>query len=328
MTQQLMKAVVCPKYGSPDVLSLSEVPKPSPKSNEILIKTVATTVSHGDVRIRGLDVPKSIKPMIRFVLGFKGPRNNILGLELAGIVEEVGRDVTKFQKGDHVLAATLQNFGGYAHYKCLPEKSAIAFKPPSVTFEQAAAIPIGARTALHYLRRSNLQEGQKILIYGASGSVGTYAIQLAKYIGAHVTAVSSKTNESLVKSLGADEFLNYQTSDFNEKLDVYDTILVTIGNLQFTIGKEHLTSSGVYMNVSEPMKSLEMIWTSLTTSKKVVMAENSEESAEDLQFLINMVGDGKLKPVIDSRYRLDEMVEAHRYVESRRKKGNVVVLVD
>lgn len=322
-----MKAIVCTKYGPPEVLQLKEVEKPVPKDNEILVKIFATTVTVADFRIRSFTVPASYWVPARLALGVMKPRISILGVELAGEVESVGRDVTKFKKGDKIFAATLKDFGAYAEYKCLPENGPIALKPVNLTYEQAAALPIGARTALHHLRKGGIERGQKVLIYGASGSVGTYAVQLAKYFGANVTGVCSGVNMNLVRSLGADKVIDYTAGDFTKELELYDMIFLTVDKWPFAACNKYLNKDGVYINVTAPLKNLEMLWTSLASNKKIVIGQNSPETAEDLIFLKDLVEAGVLKPVIDRSYTLDQIVEAHKYVDRGHKKGNVVITV-
>lgn len=323
-----MKAVICTKYGPPEVLQIKDVEKPSPKSNEILIKVKATTVAVADCRIRGFNVPISFWLPARIALGLRRPGKPILGVELAGEVESVGKDVKLFKKGDPIFASTIKDFGAYAEYKCLPEDWQIAVKPTNITFEEAAAIPIGARTALHYLKKGNIKAGQKVLIYGASGSVGTYAVQLAKYFEAEVIGICSSANLNMVKSLGADKVINYCAEEFTKKLGTYDMIFLAIDKWPFSICKKYLKGKGVYINATTPLKSLQMLWASITSKKKLIMGENPPDSAEDLNFLKDLVEAGTLKPVIDKSYTLDQIVEAHRYVDKGHKKGNVVITVD
>lgn len=324
-----MKAVVCTKYGPPEVLQLIEIEKPVPKDNEVQIKIHATTVSAADYRVRSFKVPVSFWIPARLMLGLRKPRKFILGMELSGEIETVGKDVTTFKKGDQVFAATLQTFGAYAEYICLPEDGPIAIKPTNITFEEAAAIPIGARTALHYLKKiGNVKPEQKVLIYGASGSVGTYAVQLAKYFGAEVTGVCSTANLDLVKSLGADRVIDYTKHNFIENFETYDIIFVTIDKLPFSACKKVLSKKGIYLNIARPIPSLQMIWTSLTSSNKVVVGKNSPESAEALIILKKIIEKEQLKPVIDKIFTLHQIVEAHKYVDRGHKKGNVVIVVN
>ena len=322
-----MKTVQYQQYGSPDVLKLVEADKPVPLDNEVLIKVHATTVTVADSRARSLDVPASFKIPARLMLGFSKPKQPVLGMELAGEVEAVGKDVTRFNVGDAVFAATLVTFGGYAQYKCLPEDSAIALKPSNLTYEEAATIPIGARTALHYLKKANIQPGQKVLVYGASGSVGTYGVQLAKYFGAEVTAVCSTRNVELVKSLGADKVIDYKKENFAQQGEQYDVVFEAVDKSSFADCMRVLKDGGFYLNMSPPFPTLQMLWTRLTTKKTIALGENSPESAETLTYLKGLVETGDLKPVIDKSYPLTEIVEAHRYVDTGRKRGNVVITV-
>ncbi|OEH92783.1 NAD(P)-dependent alcohol dehydrogenase [Bacillus solimangrovi] len=322
-----MKAIICTKYGSPEVLQLNEVEKPTPKDNELCIKVKATTVTVADFRMRSFTIPPSFWLPARLTLGLTKPKNPILGVELAGEVESVGKDVKLFKEGDQVFAATLENFGAYAEYKCLPEDGPIALKPSNITYEEAAAIPIGARTALHYLRKCNIKNGQKILIYGASGSVGTYAIQLAKYFGAEVTGVCSSANLELVKSLGADKVIDYTEENFTRKLEMYDVILLAVDKCPFSICNRSLNKDGIYLNVTAPVKSLRMMWTSLISNKKIIVGQKPPEKAEDLAYLKQLIEKGVLKPVIDRNYPLEQIIEAHRYVDTGHKKGNVTITV-
>lgn len=324
-----MKAVACTKYGPPEVLKLKEVAKPFPKDNEVLVKVYATTVSAADYRVRSFDVPAAFWLPARLMLGLRKPRKSILGMELSGEIESIGKDVQLFKKGDQVFAASLQTFGAYAEYICLPEDGPIALKPANTSYEEAAAIPIGARTAFHYLKGiADIKLNQKVLIYGASGSVGTYAIQLAKYYGAEVTGVCSTTNLELVKSLGADKVIDYTSTHFIDHFERYDIIFITVDKCPFTACKNALSKKGTYLNIGRPIKSLSMIWTSISSSKKVVVGENSPETTEALITLKRIIEKGQLKPVIDRNYTLDQIVEAHRYVDKGHKKGNVVITVN
>lgn len=309
-----MKAVICTKYGTPDVLQIKKVDKPTPKDNELLIKIHATTVHIGDTKIRGFKPDMGffqdmlVKPMMRIMIGFSGPRKKILGMELSGEIEAVGKKVTRFKKGEQIFASTEMNFGTYAEYTCLPEKGVIAAKPTNMSHEEAAPVSNGALTALLILRKANIQQGQNVLIYGASGSVGTYAIQLAKYLGAEVTGVCSKKNVQMVTSLGADHVIDYNVSDVTQRKEIYDVIFDAVGKMVPLQARKRLNKKGVYLNV-------------LTSSYGIKL------KAKDLIFLKQLIEANKLKSVIDKRYPLENIVEAHQYVDKGHKKGNVVINV-
>lgn len=322
-----MKAIICPKYGPPEVLHLAEVAKPVPKANEVLIKIYATTVTVADYRIRSFTVPLSYWLPARLALGVTKPKNPILGVELAGEVESVGSSVRRFKKGDRVFAATLSGGGAYAEYICLPEHGPIAVKPENISFEEAAAIPIGAQTALHYLRKANIQNGQTILIYGAAGSVGTYAVQLAKYFGAVVTGVCSAANIDLVKSLGADKVIDYTKENFADTGEMFDIVFEAVNKSSFKDCIKVVKRSGIYINITQPIPTFRMLWSKLTTEKKLILGENVPDTAELLNILKELIAAGKIKAVIDRCYTMEQIVEAHRYVEQGHKKGNVVVSI-
>jgi NADPH:quinone reductase-like Zn-dependent oxidoreductase len=310
-----MKAVICTKYGPPEVLQIKEVEKPSPKPNEVLVKILATTVHIGDTKIRrfepGLGPVKDFffKPVMRMIVGFTGPRKKVLGMEFSGEIEATGKDVTLFKVGDPVFASTEFRFGTYAQYCCVPENGIIAIKPANMTHEEAAPVSNGGITALLHLRKANIRKGQKVLIYGASGSVGTYAIQIAKYFGAEVTAICSSSNLELVKSLGADKVIDYSKEDFTQNGETYDVIYDAVGKIESSKRKKSLSKSGLYLNV-------------------LTMRGNIKLDVKDLYSIKELCEAGKLKTVIDRRYPMEEIVEAHRYVDKGHKKGNVVVTIE
>jgi len=308
-----MKAIVCTRYGPAEVLQLQEVEKPTPKKNEVRIKIYATSVHRGDSRMRGLDIPgpRWQGILARLFLGIIKPRNAILGMELAGIIEDVGKDVTLFKKGDEVFASTYwSGFGAYAEYKCMPEDGALTIKPSNMTFAEAAVIPSGGITTLGVVKMANIQPGQKVLIYGASGSVGTFAVQIAKNFGAKVTGVCSTANVDLVRSLGADKVIDYTKEDFTQSDERYDVVFDAVGMLPPKEAKKSLQQTGIYLNVDPASDKIK--------KKDVVFL------LEELKALIEA---GKLKAVIDRTYTMDQIVEAHRYVDKGRKKGNVAVTV-
>lgn len=298
------------------MLSLEEVEKPIPQNNELLIKIHATTTHIGDTKIRGLKPGLGpvrdffFKPMMRVMLGFKGPRNKILGMDLAGEVIGIGKDVKKFKEGDQIFASTIQGskFGAYAEYICLAENSLLATIPSNMTYEEAAPLANGALTALLMLRKATIQKGQSVLIYGASGSVGTYSVQLAKYFGAIVTGACSTSNIEMVKSLGADNVIDYTRENFNDFGQTYDVIFDTVSRIPSAERKKSLKKNGVFLDILKSGMGLQL-------------------KQADLEYLKGICEEGKLRTIIDRRYSLEEMVEAHRYVDGGHKKGNVVIAV-
>jgi NADPH:quinone reductase-like Zn-dependent oxidoreductase len=319
-----MKAIVCTKYGPPEVLQLKDVEKPVPKDDEVLIRVHSTTVTSGDVWIRSSTYSPWFWLFGRIMYGITKPRKKIPGNELSGEIEAIGKDITQFQVGDKIYGIVWStSFGGaYAEYKCLPENG-VAIKPANMTYEEAAAVPIGGLTALVLLRKGKIQSGQKILIYGASGSVGTFAVQLAKYFGAEVTGVCSTTNIKMVKSLGADKIVDYTKEDFTKNDQTYDVIFDAVRKMSFSRCKDSLTKKGVYITVDWPL--LTAFWTSIVGHRKVVFGIANK--VEDLTFLRELIEAGKLKSVIDKVYPLEQVIEAHRYVDKGHKKGNVVITV-
>ncbi|KPK04101.1 MAG: hypothetical protein AMJ56_18040 [Anaerolineae bacterium SG8_19] len=330
-----MKAVVYTEYGPPEVLQLQEVEKPSPKDDEVLIRIYATAVTSGDYTLRSLDASTRIMGLLfGFNFGLIRPKNPMLGYDLAGEVEAVGIDVKRFKVGDQVFGSAGARRGAYAEYICLPEESEdeegglLALKPANMTYEEAAAVPHGALSALVFLRdKGNIQSGQEVLIYGASGGVGTYAVQLAKCYGAEVTGVCSTTNLELVKSLGADKVIDYTKEDFTKDGKTYDLIYETVGKSSISRNLSSLKEDGIYLAGSAGLlQTFQIAWTSMRGSKKIVVGPGFG-SKEDLIFLKELIEAGKIKPVIDRRYPLEQIEEAHRYADTGHKKGNVVISV-
>jgi NADPH:quinone reductase-like Zn-dependent oxidoreductase len=320
-----MKAIVYERYGPPDVLELKEVAKPTPKDNEVLIKTHATTVTTGDWRARSLEMPVGFGPIARLVFGVSRPRQPILGTELAGEIESVGKDVGKFKIGDQVFAFPGASMGSYAEYKCMPEGGAVALKPPNLTYDEAAAMSFGGTTALLFFRRGKLQRGERVLVNGASGGVGSAAVQLAKHFGADVTGVCGTANVELVRSLGADHVIDYTQEDFTKNGETYDVIVDTAGTAPFSRSKRSRREKGRLLQVLGGLPDLLQIpWVSMTSSKKVIGGPAAGR-AEDLRFLAKLAAAGEFKPVIDRRYPFEQIAEAHRYVDKGHKRGNVVI---
>jgi NADPH:quinone reductase-like Zn-dependent oxidoreductase len=306
-----MKAIVCTKYGPPEVLQLKEVEKPDPGDNEVLVKIYAVPVTAMDVRIRGLNVPlggirgRIAKAMMRLAFGRTKPKRPILGGYLAGEIEAVGKDVKRFQTGDQVLARTGMRFGAYAEYICLAENEMMTPKPSNLSYEEAAAIPYGFANALYFLRKGGIRRGHQVLIYGASGAIGTSAVQLAKYFGVKVTGVCSTQNLELVKSLGANKVIDYTREDFTRSNELFDIIFDAVGKISYSISQKALKPNGQYISV--------------------FTSGQSKLCAEDLIFLKGLVESGEIRPVIDRCYSLEQAAEAHRYVDRGHKKGNVIL---
>lgn len=319
-----MKAAVYSRYGPPDVIQIKNVNKPIPEDNEVLVRIHATTVCAGDVRLRKAD-----PFFLRLMFGlFRPKRINILGMEFSGTIESIGKEVTRFGRGDQVFGLTGFKFGANAEYARVREGRLIAMKPDNVTYDDASAIPFGGVSALHFLRAGKIQAGQDVLIYGASGSVGTFAVQLAKHFGAHVTGVCSTANLELVESLGADRVVDYTKEDFSKTDRVYDIVFDTVGKSGFWRSMRALKRGGFYvLATSGPLPpTLGRLWASVTGAGSVPGGMAKAE-AGDLSLLKGLIEAGKLRVVIDRRFPLNEIAEAHRYVETGHKKGNVVVVV-
>jgi NADPH:quinone reductase-like Zn-dependent oxidoreductase len=324
-----MKAIVYTKYGSADVLHLQEVEKPTPKDNEVLIKVHATSVTAGDCNARGfVFVPPGFGFLSRVMFGLRKPKQPILGTELSGEIAQVGKDVILFKQGDQIFGIS-EKFGAYAEYTCMAEDATLVMKPANLTCAEAAAIPFGANTALYFLRdMAKLQSGQKVLIIGASGCTGVYAIQLAKYFGAEVTGVCSTRNLEMVLSLGADHAIDYTKEDFTQNGEIYDVIFDMVpGKSSFSRYKSSLKPKGLYLAGAAGLESIaQMVWTTLIGGKKVI-AGMAPDRVEDLVFLKELLETGKLKPVIDRGYPLEQTAEAHRYADTGHKRGSVVITI-
>lgn len=323
-----MNAIIYSEYGSADVLQLKEVDKPVPCDHDVLVRIHATSVTAADINARGfVAVPKGFKILARLMFGLTKPKNQILGFELAGKIEAMGKDVTLFKAGDEVFGMAGTSYGAYAEYMCLPEKAALIKKPAGMSFEEAAVLPFGGHTALYFLREGKIQKDQKVLVYGASGSVGTAAVQLARYFRTEVTGVCGPTNQELVKSLGADKVIDYTKEDFTENGETYDIIFETVGKTTFSRCKGSLKPKGIYLAGAGGIKEMfQTMWTGIKGGKKV-LAGSPPERKEDLQFLAHLFAEGKYKAVIDRSYPLEQVAEAHSYVDTGRKKGNVVITV-
>jgi NADPH:quinone reductase-like Zn-dependent oxidoreductase len=325
-----MKAIVHTAYGPPDELHLQEVEKPTPKDDEVLIRIHATTVTTTDCNARNLTfLPKLLRLPIRMQFGFLKPKIKILGVDLAGEIEAVGKDVTRFKIGDQVYGTPEPALGAHAEYICIPENGVLASKPANMTYEEAASVTLAGHTALYFIRdQGKIQAGQKVLIIGASGAIGTLAVQLGKYYGAEVTGVCSTTNLELVKSLGADKVIDYTKEDFTKSNETYDVIFDAVHKSSFLRCKSSLKEKGIYL-VTMPSLTflLQMLWTSIIGDKKVKNGAR-HATVEDLLFFNELIETGKLKTVIDRRYPLEQTAEAFKYVEKGHKKGNVVIAVE
>lgn len=323
-----MKAIICEKYGPPYVLQLKEVPKPVPRDNEILIKVFASTVSSGDARIRSFNIPPLPWLPFRLAVGLTKPRKKILGSAVAGIVEAVGKEITSFKPGDPVFGSTEMDMGAHAEHVIMKEKGVLVAKSEKISFEEAAALPFGGFTSLYFLRKADIQSGSKVLIYGASGALGTFAVQLAKHFGAEVTGVCGTDNLELVRSLGADKVIDYTKADFTRSGENYHIIFDTVGKSPFSGSVKSLKKNGAYARAVHMtfLPIVRGLWTSVTSSKKVIGGVSTTK-IEDLIFLRGLLEEGKIRSVIDRRYPLEQAAEAHRYVETGHKRGNVVITV-
>lgn len=326
-----MKAITYEKFGPPEVLQQIEIAKPIPADNEVLIKVHATTVNAADCNGRGYSfIPPGLGLIARLMLGFRKPKVNILGSALAGEVESTGKDVKQFKKGDQLFGSGEQ-LGAYAEFACRPEGGALALKPANMTYEEAATVPYGALTALYFLKhRADIREGQKVLIHGASGDVGSYAVQLANYFGAEVTGVCSGSNLERVSSLGAHRVIDYTREDFAELNESWDIVFdVVVGKTSFARCKSSLNPGGCYLAVAGGLKELmQMLWTSIIPGKKVLFGGGAAcEKKENLIFLKELIEAGKLRTTIDRSFPLEDVVDAHRYFEAGSRKGNVTIVV-
>lgn len=322
-----MKAIVCTKWGSPDFLELREVAKPLPKDHELLIKIFATTANAADTRMRNAKFPLLFWLPMRLMLGFKRPRN-ILGLELAGEIESTGNAVKLFKKGDQVFGSSGMKMGAYAEYQCLPEDGVLALKPANISYEEAAGVPHCALTAMHFLKKANIQSGKKVLIFGASGGIGTFAVQLARYFGADVTGVCSTKKIEMVKSLGADKVIDYTQEDFTKSGETYDVIFDTIGKSSMSGCKRSLNKKGIYLVAVnlQLLRILGALWIRISSRKKVKGGVASF-TTDNLNFLKELLEAGEIKSVIDRTYPLEQTAEAHSYVDNGYKLGNVAITV-
>lgn len=322
-----MKAILCTKYGPPDVLKMVEIETPVPNDNQVLIKIFFTTVTVGDCRVRGFNVPPSFWLPAKLALGWTKPKQPILGTELSGVVEKVGKNVRKFKAGDKVFAFPGHKCGGYAEYICLDENACIALKPENLSFEQAAALSFGGFAAWYFLEKGKVGKGEKVLVYGASGAVGTAAVQIAKYLDADVTAVCSTSNLDMVKKLGADKVIDYTKTDFTGLGEQFDVVFDTVGKTNIAKTIKAIKPKGRYLHsVTTPLTELE-IRLNLCGKDKKLVGGTYTGSVEQINFIKKISEEGFFKPVIDRQYRFDEIVAAHEYVDKGHKKGNVTIKV-
>jgi len=322
-----MKVIKCTKYGSPVVLEIVNIEKPKPKDDEILIKNYATTVTVADCRVRGFRVPASFRLSARLILGFKKPKQSILGAEFSGVIEETGKNVTKFKAGDKIFGGTGHDFGTYSEYMCLNENGRIALKSDNLSFEQSAVLSFGGITALHFLKKSGIKPGEKILIYGASGSIGTYAVQLAKYYGAFVTGVCSTVNLEMVKNLGADNVIDYTKTDLADIVEKYDIFFDAVGKSNMAKSIKVIKPYGRYMQtVADPFTEIKAR-IKLCGTKIKFIGGTYNATVEETNYIGKLAAEGIIKPVIDKQYSFEEIAAAHEYVDTGHKKGNVVVKI-
>lgn len=322
-----MKAILCTAYGGPEVLKLVDIPKPTPKPDEVLVRVEASTVTFGDCELRNLTLPAWTRLPIRIIFGYRKPKHLIPGMEFAGVVEAAGTNVSALKPGDAIFGSTGMSMGGNAEYVCLTMRTMPGIKPENVSFEDAATIAVGGINALHFLRKANIQPGQKVLVIGAGGSIGSWAVLLAKYYGADVTAVDHTIKLDMLRSIGADNVIDYTKEDFSTAGIKYDVIFDVVYKSSFSKCINALTESGCYLMANtDPGRMLRGVWAELTSSRKVKFSL-AGETGEDLNYLAGLIAAGKIKPVIDRVYPLEETIDAHQYVEQGLKKGSVVIRV-
>ncbi len=323
-----MKAILCTAYGGPDVLKVVDIETPAPKPDEILIKVKASTVTFGDCELRNLTLPAWTRFPIRLIYGYRKPKHLIPGMEIAGIVEAVGKNVTALKPGDAVFGTTGFFMGGNAEYVCRTAKNLPGIKPENVSFDDAATISVGGINALHFLRKANIQPGQKVLVIGGGGCIGSWAVLLAKYLGAEVTAVDHTIKLHMLRSIGADHVIDYTKEDFSTSGIKYDVIFDVVYRSSFSKCINSLTQTGCYLMANtDPGRMLRGMWVEMTSSRKVIFSL-AGETADDLNYVASLIAENKIKPYIDRVYPLEQTIEAHRYVEQGLKKGNVIIRVE